>query len=253
MLLVAGIAVIAFLIGYVISAISFTAGDAPAAVVLVPDVRELQLDAATRAMVAAGLEPEVGDSFPNVEIPAGAVIAQTPLPGEEVSPGGAVRLIVSTGPPRTIVPEVEAMPLTLAIRALETSGFEVVVEQDTFPGELGTVVGVEPAPGTPLHLPATVRLQVGSGFEIIEMPTLIGMLEETAVQILEELGLQVAEVVYEDSEFGEPGGVVAQFPAPGDSVATGTSVELRVTTPDAEDDDDIRGRLGINVDRPGRG
>jgi eukaryotic-like serine/threonine-protein kinase len=237
----------AFGIGYLVSALSFRVGAAPAAVVMVPDVREMQLNDAERAMTAAGLEVEVGDSFPNVDLPSGAVLTQSPLPGQEVSPGAAVRLIVSTGRPRPVVPEVEAMPLTLATRALTTAGFEVVVESDSAPGELGRVVAVDPPSGTAVPLPATVRLQVGGGYQIIEMPALLGMLEESAREMLLGIGLAVGQVEYEDSEFGQPGGVVAQVPEPGDSVATGTAVDLRIATPSSPDI--IRGTLGAAGDR----
>ncbi|MQA92184.1 MAG: PASTA domain-containing protein [Gemmatimonas sp.] len=221
----------AFAIGYLVSALSFRVGAAASSVVLVPDVREMQVEDAEGAMTSLGLEVEVGDSFPNPNVPGGAVLAQTPLPGEEVSPGAAVRLIISTGRPRPVVPDIDAMPISLATRALETAGFEVLVEQDSTPGDSGRVVGVDPPPGTSIPLPATVRLRVGGGYEIVEMPTLIGMPERTAREMLTEIGLAPGGVAYEDGEFGQAGKVVGQVPEPGDSVATGTSVDLRVNTP----------------------
>ncbi|MEX2583997.1 MAG: PASTA domain-containing protein [Gemmatimonadota bacterium] len=232
----------AFLVGYGISALSFTRGTAPTDVVLVPDVRTMELAQAEREMARAGLESAVSDSFPNPEVAAGAVLTQTPLPGQEVSPGVEVQLIVSTGRARPSVPEVEAMPLTLATRALQTAGFDVLVEQDSAPGDLGRVVGVEPPAGTPLELPATVRLRIGGGYRIVEMPMLVGMQEERARETIEELGLEVGSIEYEEVEADQPGDVVEQRPAPGDSVATGSAVELRVSAPSRRGV--IRGRLG---------
>ena len=50
----------------------------------------------------------VGDSLPNPTIPRGAVVAQTPLPGQEVAPETEIRVILSQGPERREVPRVDA-------------------------------------------------------------------------------------------------------------------------------------------------
>src|SRR5687768_14030039 len=72
----AGIAGAAFLIGYGLTALSFLRAGAPIDVVTVPDVRERPVDEATRILGRSDLSLEVGDSFPNPTMPAGAVLAQ---------------------------------------------------------------------------------------------------------------------------------------------------------------------------------
>lgn len=96
-------------------------------------------------------------------------------------------------------------------------------------GQPGRVVGTQPAAGTRVPLPATVRVRVGRPRSGVAVPTVIGMLEETARSAIIALGLQVGEVVYDQSEFGEPGSVTSQEPAPGDSVNVGTPVRIHVT------------------------
>jgi eukaryotic-like serine/threonine-protein kinase len=230
-LLVAGIALGAFIIGYGVTALAFGTARGPTDVALVPDVRELTVEAASRALDDEGLSIEVGDSLPNANAPEGAVLAQSPLPGEEVSPGTAVRVIVSTGQPKLTVPEVEAMPVALATRALEAAGFTVTVEELPGQGQPGRVLDADPASGSPVPLPATVHLRVGGAPPRMEVPSVIGMLEGQARDLLEREGLRVTEVQYERTTLGEPGGVVGQDPAPGDSVAAGSPVRLRVTEP----------------------
>jgi eukaryotic-like serine/threonine-protein kinase len=229
LLLVVAVGLVAFVIGFGVTALSFTRAGAPAEVVMVPDVREMRLDEARRLTSAAGLELTVGDSFPNPDTPAGAVLAQSPLPGREVSHGAEVRVILSTGQRRPTVPQVEAMPLSLATRALQAAGFDVQVEQAPGEGQVGRVVGVDPAPGTPLALPATVRVFIGAPTHELQMPSLIGMQEASAREAVEAAGLELSEVVYESSVFGEPGGVVAQDPPPGEIIEPGARVRLRVT------------------------
>ena len=63
------------------------------------------------------------------------------------------------------------------------------------------------------------------------MPGVIGMVEADARATLDAFGLSVTEVRYENSEFGQSNGVVGQDPEPGDSVAPGSGVRLRVTNP----------------------
>jgi eukaryotic-like serine/threonine-protein kinase len=231
LLLVVGVGLTAFVVGFGLTALAFTRGRAPADVVMVPDLRDVQLAEARRRLSAGGLQLEVGDSFPNPNIPPGAILAQTPLPGQEVSPGAQVTVIVSTGQLRPTVPDVEAMPVILATRTLQTAGFDVLVEEAVGEGQPGRVVSVSPAAGTPVTLPATVVVRVGAALPETAIPTVIGMREEAAKQTIEAAGFVVGEIVYVESEFGEPGGVVSQEPAPGSSAPSGAHIRLQVNFP----------------------
>lgn len=238
----AAIVIGAFAIGYGVTALSFTSG-AGIDVVTVPDVRTMTIPDAGRAMERAELELALGDSFPNAESPAGSILAQSPLPGQEVSRGTTVEVFVSTGAPRPTVPSVDGMPMNLATRALQAAGFDVLVQDTPGVAAVGAVVGTDPPAGTAVQLPASVRLWVSSSPPRIEMPTLIGMLEAVARQTVEDAGLEVSEIEYQSTEFGEPGSVVTQEPAPGDSVNLGTDVRMRVNAlgpPTSFRDDDFR-------------
>lgn len=241
-----------FLVGYGITALAFTSGAAPADVVMVPDVRELQFEQANRVMSRAGLTLELGDSFPNREIPAGAILAQSPLPGQEVGPGTQVRVLTSTGRPGPTVPDIEAMPLSLATRALQTAGFDVHIEDQLAEGPAGRVVETDPVAGTRVQLPATVRVRIGGAASTIEMPMLIGLLEQPAREAVAALGLELAEVIHQENIYGQPGGVFAQEPAPGDSIAAGGAVRLYVTANDAEGFDEERADPASERRRRGR-
>src|SRR5438105_4394721 len=74
--------------------------------VVVPKLTGLDLAAAQRALTAAGLT--VGDTMalPNTVEPPGAIIAQSPLAGQQLQRGGRVRVAVSSGTPRAILPDV---------------------------------------------------------------------------------------------------------------------------------------------------
>ena len=76
-----------------------------AVTVSVPNVVNLTQAAASAAIASAGLTVGTVSTAPSTTVPAGSVISQNPSGGTLVSPGSAVALVVSSGPP----------PVTLAV------------------------------------------------------------------------------------------------------------------------------------------
>ena len=232
----------AFAFGYAVTSLLFMGGGSRGPVVTVPDVRRLELDDARRRLSRAGLGLEVGDSLPNPRIPAGAVVAQTPLPGQEVAPESGVQVILSTGREQRAIPDVTRLPRAQAVRVLEASGMRVTVEEVPHRREAGAVVGTRPAVGSPVRLPAAVALQVSAGPPLVAVPEVVGMPEADARGILQAAGLD-ADPRLELRPHDPEGIVVAQEPLAGDSVRMGSAVGLRVSahvlpppeTPDAEE------------------
>jgi eukaryotic-like serine/threonine-protein kinase len=242
-LVAAAVALAAFGIGYGVTALAFTRGGAPAQVVTVPDVRELSERDARRSVNDRGLDLEVGDSLPNPNVEAGYVLAQSPLPGHEVGPGSSVRIILSTGRPQPRVPDVEAMPLALATRAMQAVGFDVEIDEVPSDVQQGRIVDVEPAIGSPVRLPATVRLLVSSGPPYVSVPPLVGLFHEHARDLLEETGLELGAVEYEPIDFGDEGYVLEQHPLAGDTVPPGGQIRIRVSQRRGATDARGRGRI----------
>lgn len=229
-LLVAGavVAVGAFALGFGMTALNFMRGGAPSDVVTVPDVRQMPVEDASRTLDRSDLIIEVGDSFPNPTAPRGSVLAQAPLPGQEVSPETEVRVIISSGKAAPAVPEVSALPVALATQTLQAAGFSVLVEDAPGEGVPGEVVGTVPGSGTIVPLPATVRLRVGIPAPPVPVPMLLGMSEADARAAADSSGLSIGEVIYVASREGEPDGVVGQEPLAGELRPPGTPLQLRV-------------------------
>lgn len=129
----------------------------------VPELVGRRLAEAERELEARGLTVAEVVPIPHPRAPEGEVIAQSPLPGQWLRPGGAVRLGVSAGKPRNRVPEVTGLTAENAAAMLERAGFEVRRREELAPVEKGRVVRTEPAGGTVLELPAQVRLIVSAG------------------------------------------------------------------------------------------
>jgi beta-lactam-binding protein with PASTA domain len=129
----------------------------------VPELVGRRLAEAERELEARGLTVAEVVQIPHPRAPEGEVIAQSPLAGQWLRPGGAVRLGVSAGKPRNRVPEVTGLTAQNAAAMLERAGFEVRRREELSPLEKGRVVRTDPAGGTVLELPARVTLIVSAG------------------------------------------------------------------------------------------
>jgi serine/threonine protein kinase len=97
------------------------------------------------------------------EQPKGIVVRQSPAGGAAASRGSTVTLSVSKGPKESAVPDVTSQDEDAARSALESAGFDVVVqdEETTDPTQDGIVLNQEPAGGTRAAPGTTVTIFVG--------------------------------------------------------------------------------------------
>jgi eukaryotic-like serine/threonine-protein kinase len=226
-LLIGGVAIGAFVLGFVATAMIWRLGGTATSVVSVPDVRHRTEGEARRLASRAGLELEVGSSIVHPTAPEGSVLAQVPLPGHEVQPGTSLRVTMSAGPAHLTMPELAGRRVEQARQVLEGLGFQVAIDEQRDQAPAGQVIGVQPAPGSAVELPATARLAVSSGPPLVEVPFLLGMGEDEAVETLNQAGLGAAVQVVSGS-FVPEAVVVSQRPAAGDSVRAGGSVTVQV-------------------------
>ncbi|HEX7052078.1 MAG TPA: PASTA domain-containing protein [Longimicrobiales bacterium] len=133
-----------------------TGGDTVAVPRLIGDDRT----EAETALKAAGLVLGEVMSLPHRREPTGTVLAQAPLPGQRLRPGSAVRLAVSSGRQRVVVPDVVGLPVAEATAFAERIGFTVNRREEEAPGRAGMVLGIRPPPGTAHDLPAAITLIV---------------------------------------------------------------------------------------------
>jgi len=128
----------------------------------VPRLIGRELGDAEREIEAAGLQLGEVTRLPHPSKRAGEVLAQTPLPEQQLPPGGEVRLAISAGPARATVPDVVGLPADDAAGLAHRMGFEVNRRTEVAPSAVGRVIRVVPAPGTEQVLPASVTLFVGT-------------------------------------------------------------------------------------------
>jgi serine/threonine-protein kinase len=180
---------------------------------------------------------------PTLEEPEGFVYDQDPRPGRRIDKDtGVVKVFVSSGKPKAVVPDVVGRSRDDAVAELTDRGLEGRVVEVPSERPVNTVTGQSPKAGTRLDQGATVRINVSSGPKPVEVPSVEGQPFESANSQLLAVDFQVAR---QDVESDQPEGIVVdQDPEGGSPAPRGSTVTLSVSrgpttapVPDVEDID----------------
>lgn len=221
----------ALLVGYGIAALWLfpaTASADDASVLKVPDVVGLSEAEARERIIDAGLEFTVRAGMTHREAPEGAILAQSPLPGQFARPGAPVEATLSRGPEIHTLPDVTGLSERQARIVLERLGYEVEVERAEHPIPSGRSIETRPPAGTELTVPSRLVLLVSEGAPIVVVPDMLGMHIDDAVDILSEATLELGSISFDPDAAEAPGRIVGQYPPVGYSLRAGDAVELRV-------------------------
>jgi serine/threonine-protein kinase len=191
-----------------------------------PDVVGRSQAEAVEALEAAGLQARV-ERVPS-ERALGTVVAQVPRAGTELERGSAVRLEVSGGPARIVVPDVTGSDVGEAVAELESAGLRAETGDVDSDEPRGTVVAQEPVSGVQVDPGASVRLDVSAGPRGTTVPDLAGLPEAEATTELESLGFRVRVVEEAAQQPAFVGRVLRQVPAAGREAPPGTQVTIVV-------------------------
>ncbi len=131
------------------SKVEITVGTGPA-LVSVPNLYGNTPDQAATILANAGLKLGAQDSAPSSEVAAGGILAQSPAAGENVEPGTAVGVTVSSGPEKLPVPDVVGQDLETAQQNVWNAGFAYTSVEVQSDEPAGTVVSTDPSGGTML-------------------------------------------------------------------------------------------------------
>ncbi|MBA3365398.1 MAG: Stk1 family PASTA domain-containing Ser/Thr kinase [Actinobacteria bacterium] len=194
--------------------------------VAVPLLVSLPESLAVQQILNLGLRERV-IRRPHDEQQVGMVYDQSPGAGEKIDRGNRVTIYVSTGKPKSIVPNLVGESLAdarsaLAARKLRVKEVEIFSEKPE-----GTVIGQSPRGGTSVVQGATVRLNVSAGTKPVPVPPVVGQSFESASAELTSEGFAVARV---DVESDQPAGtVVGQDPDANALASEGSTITLSVS------------------------
>ncbi len=175
----------------------------------------------------------ITDVYTNDSAP-GVIISQKPDPGRSMSienEGVTVEISVSRSMTSIAVPDVANQEYRDAIATLEKAGFAVEVESSTSDSVAHNyVISTSPSAGEMIISGSTVYLNVSSGAQVVyvQMPNLIGLSEDAAMNKLVSNNLKYAGSQWVDSPL-DRGTVVGQDIQIGERVEEHSKVTLQVS------------------------
>jgi eukaryotic-like serine/threonine-protein kinase len=199
--------------------------------VAVPDVVAKQTQQAQAILAQRGLNMKVEDRMYSYK-PVDAVVRQSPPPQMAVKRGQRVHVVLSLGPQRLTIPDLQQMSARAARIGIMRSGLQLGETDSVFLPEYpaDTVLQQDPAPGTTdatsPHMDLLVSL--GPRAAAYVMPDLIGLSAEEAGQRLGMAGLKLGKMTPVVKAGATPNNVVAQRPSAGARIEAGTDVEIAV-------------------------
>ncbi len=160
----AGLLLLIFVVGFAIAFIWFAPGPLLASDHATPAVVGIAGDEAETLLGQAGFKTKRGESRQHPTYEAGKVIWQDPAAGTVLPEGTPVTLTLSDGIAPYAVPDVSRLPLELAARVIEASGFRMSkVDTARSSGPAGIVVEVRPAIGSVQPAGTSIQLVISSG------------------------------------------------------------------------------------------
>jgi len=194
--------------------------------VAVPDVQLVQKQLAVTRIEQAGFQVQLQQAA-NPTVAKGAVITQDPGAGTKIGKGSVVTLTISTGVPKTIVPEVRGQKLADALQLLYAAGLTPKVGYVYSLQPADVVVGQAPAPKTTVPKSTLVHINVSRGPKPVSVPDVTGQPFANANSALRGQGFTVVRT---DINSTQPKGtVVSTDPPPGASVPNGSKITVTVS------------------------
>ena len=202
----------------------------PGSRVVVPSTVGATQNEVSAALTPLGLTSIVSERRYSEDIEADRVIESIPAGGEKVDQGGTVKLIISKGPERYLIPAVTGLTPEAASALILKSPLTLATAIEVFDLKIpkGFVISVTPAPGTKVKRDTTVTLTISKGVEQVALASYLGKSGEQALNELTSAGFAVTST-YAFSETKLAGEVISQSPAGGGAVNKGAAITLVIS------------------------
>jgi eukaryotic-like serine/threonine-protein kinase len=191
----------------------------------VPPVTGQSVDAATATVQSAGFTVVLIGRANAAAL--GTVFETQPAANADAPVGSPVELVVSKGPASVAIPNVVGKKAADAVSALTAKGFTVAPVGVFSSTERGQVTAQTPAAGKSEAKGATIEISISQGTGTVTVPSLRGDSADVATAQLEQLGLEAVQTTVPSTP--PKGSVVAQDPAPGTTLKTGSTVRFNVS------------------------
>jgi eukaryotic-like serine/threonine-protein kinase len=171
-----------------------------------------------------------GEDF-HPDAPKGVIIEQSPAPGEVKKKFATVRVILSAGPERLLMPDLRGMGIRQARIEMSRLGINDIAELQIQNNLIrqGQIIAHAPGPEELLLQGAPVKFLVSLGpvKTQFRMPDLIGLDVSQYEHLLDKIFS--VKIQYSDENKFAPGTILDQIPKPGEPIAEHAMVSLIVT------------------------
>jgi YVTN family beta-propeller protein len=217
---------------------------------VVGDLNGTAVGDAGAILASAGLTVGTVTFVTSTTVPAGTVISQSPGPTSTESPGEAINLVVSSGLPQVLVPNVVNDTLAQVAVAFGPGGLSDSVtfaSSSTVPA--GRVISQAPIGGTPVTFGSNVVLVLSSGAAPVtinvpetittsdgvtnlpvRVPSVVGEPLATAQTNIQNANLAVGTITSQASSAVASGSVISQSPSAPGSANSGSAVNLVISS-----------------------
>lgn len=205
--------------------------------VVVPNIIGMSETQAIRTLIENDLTLDRDIERPHdEETPPGIVIDQQPYPGSMVKAGRPIRLTISAGPRRMVIPDVVGQEASNLMAIIRGTGLEIGQRAQASHAEMpeGVIIAQDPPSGEQIVEAKQINVLISSGPPITTyvMPNYIGMPKEEVIQdivrlqplLLPQENL-ITEPVTDPQLWGK---VLQQRPEPGAQIRDGDPVQLWV-------------------------
>ena len=202
----------------------------PGSRIVVPSVVGASIQEAGAVLSPLGLRSEVVENRFDEEIPSGKILESNPSGGDKIDAGGSVKLVISKGQERYVIPVLTGLTPEAALKLLTNQPLKSagVVEEFNSTIPKGLVIATNPSNGQKVKRDTPVTIFVSKGVEQIALTTYTGQSADQAQNELTEAGFNVVSS-FAYSETVAAGAVVSQVPSGVVSVAKGSTITLVVS------------------------
>lgn len=200
----------------------------------VPDFKNMTYEEAKTELESLKLVPKKGDEVYSADIEKGKIVSQTPIAKSKVKEGSKVTLNISKGKKSGLVPDLLKKKYSDSETGnlLAQYGFKLgnVSYEESDEYDEGIIISQTPSAGASAKSGATVDIVVSKGKkEKSKVPTLTGLTADAAVQALNEAGLEIGDIFYEESTIYGKNYVMWQQYSAGSELKKGTAVSIKVS------------------------
>ena len=200
-----------------------------------PTVINLTQEKAVKELEKRGLKANILRTEESDEYDKGKVMKQDPEANTKVDKGTIVNLVISAGR-EVAVPDLSGLTVAEAEEALKDVGLSIgrtSTEYDDIVAK-DLIVNQDPKPDTNIQAGSKVDVVVSAGAEEkivnVEVPNLLGIDENQAINLISQYGLTLRNIDYKESEDVEKGLVMSQSITSGTQVAEGSNIDIVIST-----------------------